>query len=184
MNIDFRKTLRAIERKLTSENVSIEDLHSAYNNALNLRSQILGVIYDREMFGRRGDGMTLAEQQTSGLAISDAVVLTIAEPLPSMKELTSAVQEHWVNLIHTAIDKAARERELPFFERAFVWIEVTTPRGAKNAQLWDTSNRAVNLVINNLKGTFFADDNLEHMAFGVIGKWGEVGSTSVRILAL
>ena len=184
MFIDFGKTIGAIERKLTGENVSIEDLHRAYDNVLRLRSQILGVIYDCEMFNLRSGDMTLADKQTSGLAISDAVVLTIAEMLPSMKELTSAVQEHWVNLIHTAIGKAARERELPYFEKAFVWIEVTTPRGTNNSLLWDTSNRAVNLIINNLKGTFFADDNLEHMAFGVIGKWGITGSTSVRILAL
>ena len=168
---------------MTVEEVSLEDLHRAYDNVLRLRGQLLGVIYDREMF-RMGDGdVTLAEQQTSRLATDDAVVLTISEPLPSMKELTSAVQEHWVNLIHTAIGKASRERELPFFERAFVWIEVTTPRGTNNAQLWDTSNRAVNLIINNLKGTFFADDNLEHMAFGVVGKWDEVGGTSVRVMA-
>jgi len=183
MNIDFSKPLRAIERKLTAEDVSVEDLRRAYGDVLRLRSQLLGVIYDREMFGLHGDDVTLAEQQTSGLAISDAVLLAIAESLPSTKELTSAVQEHWVNLIHTAIGKASRERELPYFERAFVWIEVATPRGTNNTQLWDTSNRAVNLLINNLKGTFFADDNHEHMAFGVIGKWGKIGSTSVRVMA-
>ena len=44
---------------------------------------------------------------------------------------------------------------LPRFDRAFVQIEVTTPRGSNNHQLWDTCNRAVNLVINNLKGIFF-----------------------------
>jgi len=44
-------------------------------------------------------------------------------------------------------------------------------------------NCAENLVINSLKYTFFADDNLEHMAFGVIGKWGETGVTSVRVMA-
>jgi len=184
MYIDFRKTLKAIERKLTAVDVSNDDLHRAYDNVLRLRSQLLGVIYDREMFGLCSSGAALTEQQTSGLAIGDAVVLTIAEPLPSMKELTPTVQEHWLNLIHTAIVKAARERGLPYFERAFVWIEITTPHGTNNTQLWDTSNRAVNLVINNLKGTFFADDNLEHMAFGVIGKWGEIGTTSVRIMAL
>ena len=184
MNIDLNKTLKAIERRLTAEDVSVDDLQRAYDNVLRLRSQLLGVIYDLEMFNLRNGDMTLAENQTSGLAISDAVVLTIAEPLPSMKDLTSVVQEHWVNLIHVAIGKAARERDLPFFEKAFVWIEVTTPRGTNNTRIWDTSNRAVNLVINNLKGTFFADDNLEHMAFGVIGKWSETGSTSVRVLAL
>lgn len=47
--------------------------------------------------------------------------------------------------------------------------------------LWDTCNRAVNLVINNLKGIFFWDDDWSHMAFSVIGAWGETGRTVVRI---
>ena len=35
----------------------------------------------------------------------------------------------------------------------------------------DTSNRAINLIINNLKGIFFRDDDFEHMAFRVVAKW-------------
>ena len=62
-----------------------------------------------------------------------------------------------------------------------VEIEVTTPRGRRNIDLWDTSNRAINLIINNLKGTYFKDDNLEHMAFSIVGKWGEEGKTEVKI---
>ena len=77
--------------------------------------------------------------------------------------------------------KAAQERELPFFEKAFAWIRVVTPRGTNNANLWDTSNRAVNLIINNLKGIFFQDDNIAHMGFGVIGEWGEKGVTIIHI---
>ena len=69
---------------------------------------------------------------------------------------------------------------LPQFDRAFVQIEVTTPRGSNNHQLWDTCNRAVNLVTNNLKGIFFWDDDLEHMAFLWLGV-GETGRTVVRI---
>ena len=30
-------------------------------------------------------------------------------------------------------------------------IEITTPRGTKNTKVWDTSNRAINVIINNLK---------------------------------
>lgn len=59
---------------------------------------------------------------------------------------------------------------------------MATPKGSDNARLWDTSNRAVNLIINNLKGVFFEDDNHEHMAFGVAGRWDEQGVTVVRIL--
>ena len=84
-------------------------------------------------------------------------------------------------MIHAAIQDAAAQEGLPQFYRAFVQIEVTTPRGSNNHQLWDTCNRAVNLVINNLKGIFFWDDDLEHMAFSVVGAWGETGRKVVRI---
>ena len=125
----------------------------------------------------------LAELLSDGIAGDDSATLTIHEPLPPVKELTSAVEDHWLELIHTAIGKAAREWKLPRFEKAFVWIEVVTPKYTNNAKLWDTSNRAVNLIINNLKGIFFPDDNHEHMAFGVTGRWGEKGVTIIRILA-
>ena len=35
-----------------------------------------------------------------------------------------------------------------------VIIEITTSRGTENHKVWDTSNRVINLVINNLKGIF------------------------------
>lgn len=63
-------------------------------------------------------------------------------------------------------------------------MEIVTPRGSGNARLWDTSNRAINVVINNLKGIFFEDDNMEHMAFSVVGRWGEQGVTTIRITEL
>ena len=62
-----------------------------------------------------------------------------------------------------------------------VEITVITPRGTNNANVWDTSNRAINAVINNLMGIFFRDDNMEHMAFSVVGRWGEEGTTILRI---
>ena len=45
-------------------------------------------------------------------------------------------------------------------------------------------NRAINLIINNLKGIFFRDDDFEHMAFSVVAKWGEIGRTTIRICEL
>ena len=48
--------------------------------------------------------------------------------------------------------------------------------------MWDTSNRAIQVVLNNLKGIFFRDDDMEHMAFSVVGRWGEgTGKTVIRI---
>ena len=68
-------------------------------------------------------------------------------------------------------------------EKAMVEIEIITPKGTNNAQAWDTSNRAIQLILNNLKGIFFRDDDMEHMAFSVVGKWSEKGVTIIRISA-
>lgn len=183
MNTNIAKTLKALEGKLIADkDISLDELHKAYGLALKLRSQMLGVIYDTEDFGHEQDTNRLSDLLTDGITELGVVTLTICEPLPSLKEMTSAVQDHWLQLIHTAIRKAAHENKLPRFEKAFIWIEVITPRGTNNANLWDTSNRAINLIINNLKGIFFEDDNLEHMAFGVTGSWGESGITIVRVI--
>ena len=50
-----------------------------------------------------------------------------------------------------------------------------------NHRLWDTSNRAINVIINNLKGIFFDDDNFEHISFSVEANLGKMGLTEVRI---
>ena len=154
-----------------------EQLKKAYQLVLRLRSQLIGVIYDMEMCAPNA--------QTSVCDDTDkqSVTLLIEEPLPGMKELTSSVQEHWITLIHDAI---ARESQtgIPKFQKAMVLIEITAPRGTDNPRVWDTSNRAINLIINNLKGIFFCDDDFEHMAFSVVAKWGEIGRTTIRICEL
>ncbi len=42
---------------------------------------------------------------------------------------------------------------IPKWPKAHVWIDITTPRGTRNYQVWDTSNRSINLIINNLKSS-------------------------------
>ena len=86
-------------------------------------------------------------------------------------------------MIHKAIAHES-ETGLPYFEKAFVLIRIRTPRGTNNKRVWDTSNRAINVVINNLKGIFFDDDDFEHMACGIVADWGEIGQTEIRICAL
>ena len=76
---------------------------------------------------------------------------------------------HWKAMLHAAISDAAAQGPLPYFEKAFVEIEIVTPRGSNNARVWDTSNRALQVILNNLKGIFFHDDDMEHMAFSVAG---------------
>jgi hypothetical protein len=170
MNIDIQKTLSQIETKL-----SLRELQSAFSLTAKLRSQLIGVINEQ----KHGDLWT---ENVIGESSGKVVTLTISEPLPSMKELTASMQDYWLELIHAAIKTASTRQKLPYFDKAFVLIEIVTPKYSDNSQLWDTSNRAINLIINNLKGIFFDDDNFEHMAFGVVGKWGRIGQTIIQIM--
>lgn len=182
MNINLKKTVGQLERSLPAGGeADLSRLRRMYDLTLRLQSQVLSVIYDIEIFGGAEKPERIADAHGTGRNADGVVTLMIREPLPSMKRLTEAVEEHWKAMIHAAIREAGEQGPLPWFERAMVGIEIVTPRGSGNARLWDTSNRAVNVVINNLKGIFFADDNLEHMAFSVVGRWGEEGVTTVRI---
>lgn len=181
MNLNLMKTLKSIECCLSNENITINELKKAYEQALRLRSQLISVIYDMEQY--------IISKQTPNEAISEAIIpdtnkrivtLVINEPLPALKELTISVEEHWVNMIHSAIAEESKSG-IPKFQKAVVMIEITTPKGNNNRRVWDTSNRAINVIINNLKGIFFRDDDFEHMAFGVVAAWGEIGKTIIRI---
>lgn len=185
MYINLIKTLRAIERHLPEEREPTqEELRQAYLSILRLRSQVLAALRDREDFegatGYRDD--TVASQMSRGEVQGKVAVFTFQEPLPSQKELTVAVEEYWVDMLHTAFRKAAEQGRLPHFQKAMVEILVATPRGCDNTKVWDTSNRAIQIILNNLKGVFFPDDDLEHMAFAVTGSWtAGTGYTTVRV---
>lgn len=184
MHIDLRKTLRMIEKQLP-ENAPIESdqLEKAYELALRLRSQLIAVQYDIKHFGMAAIAHTVEPVDQFPQTEKKMIVLTIPEPLPARKELTSNVEEHWIQMIHDAIAQES-QTGLPYFEKAFVLIRIWTPRGSNNKRVWDTSNRAINVVINNLKGIFFDDDDFEHMACGIVANWGDIGCTEIRICAL
>ncbi len=185
MYINTERTLASISRDLLKEKgPGIAELKRAYAQTLRLQSQLLSLIYDAEAFGRSVQEKPFAWEMARGANDGAEVILTMQETLPSMKRLTEAIEEHWKAMIHGAIEQAARQGPLPHFKKAFVEMEIVTPRGSGNARLWDTSNRAINVVINNLKGIFFEDDNMEHMAFSVVGRWGEQGATTIRIREL
>lgn len=182
MNIPIDKTLRQIGRCLDADQrVDMERLRKAYDLTLKLQSQLLGVIYDMEAFTPGSTETRIAADHSRGENSGEVITLTIHEALPPMKRLTEAIEEHWKAMIHEAIDEAARQKPLPYFGKAMVEITIITPRGTNNANIWDTSNRAINVIINNLKGIFFRDDNIEHMAFSVVGRWGEEGVTVLRV---
>lgn len=176
------KTAEMIKRQLkTDGGVGVEQLHKAYDMSFRLQSQLLSMIYDREIFSFQSGRECLAERHASGRDVGGIVTLTIQEPLPAMKRLTEAIEEHWKAMLHAAIGEAARQGPLPWFEKAMVEIKIVTPRGSSNVRVWDTSNRAIQVILNNLNGIFFRDDDMEHMAFSVVGHWGEAGSTVILV---
>ena len=182
MYIDLKKTLSQIEKALPQEGVQdLSKLQKAYELTLRLRSQIIGVIYDMKQYSEPSDNNSAKLENIK--RNKQMVTLIIPEPLPGLKELTAAVEEHWVTMIHDAIEQES-QTGIQKFQKAMVMIEITTPRGTDNPKVWDTSNRAINLIINNLKGIFFRDDDFEHMAFSVVAKWGEIGRTTIRICEL
>lgn len=178
MHINLHRTLEKIGQNLPRDGrITFGMLEKAYELTLRLRSQLLGAMYDMMDFGsehKRTIGAVSSSQTDS------VVCLTIPEPLPGLKELTGTVEDHWTRMIHEAIAHQAKTG-ITYFEKAHVHIRITAPRGTHNHQLWDTSNRAINVIINNLKGIFFDDDDFEHMSFSVEAAWGEMGLTEVRI---
>ena len=149
MNISLKKTIVQIDRCLAEGGgASADQLHKMYDLTLRLQSQLLSVIYDMETFG--GSAERVANAHSGGKNKDSVVTLTITEPLPSMKRLTEAVEEHWKAMIHAAIGEAAQQRPLPYFDKAMVEIKIITPRGSDNARLWDTSNRSIQVVLLSL----------------------------------
>ena len=184
MYIDLMKTLRKIEKLLPENQVQdTAQIEKAYELTLRLRSQLIAVRYDMEQFGTAAITPAVEPVEQASQTEKKMVVLTIPEPLPARKELTSNVEEHWIQMIHEAIAQESLTG-LPYFEKAFVLIWIQTPRGTNTNRVWDTSIRAINVVINNLKGIFLDDDDFQHMACGIVADWGEIGQTEIRICAL
>ena len=180
MFIDLHKTLQRLEEYLPIDRkITFEMLEKAYEQTLWLRSHIIGIMYDMIDFGsvtKRTIGAVSVSQTDN----NRVVCLMIPEPLPGLKELTGAVEEHWTRMIHEAISQQAKIG-IPYFEKAHVHIRITAPRGTNNSKVWDTSNRAINVISNNLKGIFFDDDDFEHMSCSIEANWGKIGMTEIRI---
>ncbi len=174
MNLNLETTLRQIQKYLTKEYPPA--LEKAYEQTLRLRSQLISAIYELKPHSRKEPVFR------TSFPNKQIITLTIPEPLPGMRKLTAAVEEHRVAMLHEAIDREA-ETGIPFWEKAHVWIETKTVRGTNNFRVWDTSNRAINVILNNLKGIFFWDDDFEHLSFEITAGWDEIGQTKIHICA-
>ena len=180
MFIDLHKALERVEENLPKDRrITFEMLEKAYEQTLWLRSHILGVMYDMVDFGSASK-RTIGEVSVSQTDSNQMVCLVIPEPLPGLKELTGTLEEHWVRMIHEAIAKQAKIG-IPYFKKAHVHIRIIAPRGTNNSKVWDTSNRAINVIINNLKGNFFDDDDFGHMSCSVEASWVKICMTEIRI---
>lgn len=70
----------------------------------------------KETFG--GITERIANAHSSGENKNSVVTLTITEPMPSMKRLTEALEEHWKGMLHAAIAEAAQQKPLLYFDKA------------------------------------------------------------------
>ena len=91
MYININKTLEQIKKYLADST----DLCKAYESTLRLQSQLLALIYDAEAFSAPAGQERLANSNSFGQCNNGTVTLVLEEPLPSMKRLTEAVEEHW-----------------------------------------------------------------------------------------
>lgn len=96
MYLNLRKTLNSIEKALPLDGQpDLKKLERAYEQTLRLRSQLLAVMYDIRQFIQVQE----VADEKSDVILSQTenkrmVTLVIPEPLPAVKELTSAVEEY------------------------------------------------------------------------------------------
>lgn len=104
MNTETRKILSSLENKLLSD-----DFQAAYSLTTKLRSSLIGTICEIEI--------GFPAKITKGEVKNETITLTINEPLPPMKGLTASVKDYWLELIHSAIGKAAESQKPPYFAK-------------------------------------------------------------------
>ena len=86
MNLNLMKTLKSIERSLSKEKVTIEELKKTYEQTLRLKSQLISVIYDMEhfSFSKKIQNKEISTENFSYIN-KRTVTLVINESLPPIK---------------------------------------------------------------------------------------------------
>jgi len=87
-------------------------------------------------------------------------------------------QFEFVKKLHEEINKLDRVK---MFNRAIVSIIVCLPQSSTNQKTWDVDNRAIHLILNNLKGIFFKDDDYDNVSLFVCGKQSQEPETVILI---
>jgi len=161
----------------------MKQIRTEYDNLLKAKNRLLAEYYQN----RFGEPSIISAAQLTGcsgeMTDNGIVVLTINETLPHLKhELSGVTKDHWQSCVHAAVHDLARKTNVPKFGKAIVGIHVFVPTSVPHpGRTWDTSNRAVNLIINNLKGIFFPDDDIEHMMFAAAGTWSDKQKTVIYV---
>ena len=178
-----KKTLRDIERRLPEDREPTQrELRQAYDTVLRLRSQVLAALQDREDFeGAQGpDGERIAAQKSGGALWGRTVILSFQEPLPSQKGTDGGGGGILVDMLHAAFQKVAEQGASPF-SKGPGGDPHRNAQGQRQHEGMGHLQRAIQVILNNLKGVFFPDDDMEHMAFAVAGHWAEgMGTPSSR----
>lgn len=123
--------------------------------------------------------------QAGSCEIFEDEILRISIPLdiPKIKTAyTPETRQWWYSMARNAVLKAKQEYpSLPFYDRAFVIVDIHSPSPVTSANNWDTANRACNLVFNGLKGLLFHDDSVDHMAYAVTGRIDQNRHTDIYL---
>lgn len=168
--------------ELLKKRLAALDLQASYELASKIKYEIVSLGNELSLVSPELAPKYNLFSKVEGYLDDTIVCLEIGEEIPHMKaELSITGHEYWLNLIHTAVYKLSEKESVPKYEKAFVGIYTGMPKGYNNTRVWDTSNRAINLVLNNLKGIFFPDDDIEHMAFSVVGGWSREPKTVIYI---
>lgn len=123
--------------------------------------------------------------QTGSCEMLEDETLKISIPIdiPKIKTAyTSESRQWWYSMARNAVLKAKQEYlSLPFYDRAFVIVDIHSPSPITSANNWDTANRACNLVFNGIKGLLFHDDSVDHMAYAVTGRIDQTRHTDIYV---
>ncbi len=90
-----------------SKDVDYVTLKKVYSETLTLRSQVISLMNDMKEYGYGGAPPPRKHAPQTHFVEKRSVTLTIPEPLPAQRELSSALEQHWVSMIQEAIAKEA-----------------------------------------------------------------------------
>lgn len=177
------------DSKITPEKL-MKLLEAMYFCSNALRNNISGAIEYLQLLAQLKDSSFPGTWADETLFCSDAeilengiILIRIPEDLPKFsKELNLSCRKRWQGYIYHALKKLKMNHGiLPYYGNAMIVIEVHSPSGVSGIYKWDVSNRTYNIIINDLKGLVFPDDNAINLIFAVAGVYDSDRQTLLYI---